>query len=36
MDINETACEDVDWINLAWDRVQWWALANMVLNLQVP
>jgi hypothetical protein len=24
MDLKQTACEDVDWINLAKDSVQWW------------
>jgi hypothetical protein len=28
--------EGVDWIYLAQDRNQWWALVNMVMNLQVP
>jgi hypothetical protein len=27
--------EGVDWIHLAQDRDLWWALMNMVLNLQV-
>jgi hypothetical protein len=26
----------VNWIQLAQDKVQWWALVNMVMNLQVP
>jgi hypothetical protein len=26
----------VNWIELAQDRVQWWALVNMVKKLQVP
>jgi hypothetical protein len=25
-----------DWIQLAQDRVQWWAFVNMVMNLWVP
>jgi hypothetical protein len=25
-----------DWIDLAQDRSRWWALVNMVMNLQVP
>jgi hypothetical protein len=28
--------EDVNWMRLAQDRVQWWSLVNMVMNLQVP
>jgi hypothetical protein len=26
----------MDWLYLAQDRDQWWALVNMVMNLQVP
>jgi hypothetical protein len=26
----------VDWIDLAQDRDQWRALANMIMNLQLP
>jgi hypothetical protein len=26
----------MDWIDLAQDRDKWWALVNMVINLQVP
>jgi hypothetical protein len=36
MDFKEIGLEDVDWINLAEDRVQWCAVMNMVKNLQVP
>jgi hypothetical protein len=25
----------LDWIHLAQDRDQWWALVNMIMNLQV-
>jgi hypothetical protein len=32
----EIGHEGVDWINFAQDRAQWWALVNMVRNLQVP
>jgi hypothetical protein len=28
----EIGCEDVDWIQLAQDKVQWWALVNMTIN----
>jgi hypothetical protein len=28
--------EGVDWIQLAEDRVQQWALVNTVMNIQVP
>jgi hypothetical protein len=36
MDLREIGWDGMDWINLAQDRDQWRALANMVLNLQVP
>jgi hypothetical protein len=26
----------VDWMHLAQDRGQWWALVNMVINVSVP
>jgi len=26
----------MDWIHLAEDSIQWWALLNMIMNLQVP
>jgi hypothetical protein len=35
LDLKE-GCESVDWINLAQDTIQWQALLNPVLNLQVP
>jgi hypothetical protein len=34
MDLMEIWWEGVDWMHLAKD--QWWALVNMVMNLQVP
>jgi hypothetical protein len=36
MDIRETGVDVVKWIQLAQDRVQWWAFVNIVMNLQVP
>jgi hypothetical protein len=36
MDLREIVWEGVDWIHLAQNRVQWWALVNMVMNLGVP
>jgi hypothetical protein len=31
----ETGCEDVYWIHLDQDGIQWWDVVNMVLTLQV-
>jgi hypothetical protein len=28
--------EGVDWIHLAQDRDQWWAVVNVVINLHIP
>jgi hypothetical protein len=28
--------EVVDWMHLAQDRYQWWALVNLVINHQIP
>jgi hypothetical protein len=36
IDIKEIWWEGVGWIHLADDRDWWWALVNMVMNLQVP
>jgi hypothetical protein len=36
MDLREIEIEGVNWIQLAQDRVQWWACVNMVMNLCVP
>ena len=35
MDLQEVGCGDIDWIELAQDRVRWWALVNVVMNLRV-
>ena len=32
MDLMEIGCEDGRWMELAQDRVQWWALVLAVLN----
>jgi len=32
----EIGLEVVDWIHLARDRDEWWALVNTVMNLRVP
>jgi hypothetical protein len=36
MNLREIGWNDMDWIDLIQDRTQWRALANMVMNLQVP
>jgi len=36
MDLQEVGCGGVEWIELAWDRDRWWAIVNVVMNLQVP
>jgi hypothetical protein len=35
MDLKEIGRDDVDWIHLAQDRVQWLAFVNTVMNLLV-
>jgi hypothetical protein len=35
MDLRETGCEGVEWINLAQDRDRWRAVVNAVMNLRV-
>jgi hypothetical protein len=35
-DLEEIGWEDVEWIHLNQDREWWKALANIVMNLQVP
>jgi hypothetical protein len=36
LDLGEIGIDEVNWIQLAQDRVQWWAFVNTVMNLQVP
>jgi hypothetical protein len=36
MDLRETGIYEANWIRLAWDRVQWRAFLNTVINLLVP
>jgi hypothetical protein len=36
MDLGEMAIDGANWIQLAQDRVQWWAFMNTVMNLRVP
>jgi hypothetical protein len=35
MDLREIKIDGVNWIQLAYDRVHWWAFVNMVMNLQI-
>jgi hypothetical protein len=34
--LREIGIDEVNWIQLAWDRVQWQDFVKMVMNLQVP
>jgi hypothetical protein len=34
--LKEKQSEDVEWIHMAQNRVQWQVLANTVMNLSVP
>jgi len=36
IDIQETGCEVMDWIDLAQGRDRWRALVTAVMNLRVP
>jgi hypothetical protein len=38
MDVRELGCEGVEWLELTQDRVEWWAIVNLVpvMNLWVP
>jgi hypothetical protein len=36
MDLKEIWCEDLYWIHLAQDRIQWWVLVNTIMNHWVP
>jgi hypothetical protein len=36
MDLGETGCSGVDWIDLVQDSDKWRALVNEVVNLRVP
>jgi hypothetical protein len=36
IDLREIGWDGVDWIDLAQDRDQWWALVDAVMNLRLP
>jgi hypothetical protein len=36
MDLQGLGWEGMDWIAVAQDKDRWWALVNVVMNLQVP
>jgi hypothetical protein len=36
MDLGEIGCGDVDWTQLAQDRVQWQALVVTIMNFRFP
>jgi len=36
IDLQEVGNGSMDWLKPAQDKDRWWALANVVMNLQVP
>jgi hypothetical protein len=36
MNLGEMGWGGFDWIGLAWDKYQWMALVNIVMNFRVP
>jgi len=36
MDLRKIGWYGVVWIHLVQEKVQWWGLVNMVMNLQIP
>jgi hypothetical protein len=36
MEVQAVGCVGMDWISVAQDRGRWWAVVNVVMNLQVP
>ena len=35
VDLKDVGWESVDWIDLAYDRDEWWGLMNTAINLHV-
>jgi transcription termination factor 2 len=36
LDLREMGVDGANWIQLAQDRVQWWAFVSRIINLRVP
>jgi hypothetical protein len=36
MDFKETECEAMDWIQMARDRILWWAVVSTAMNIWFP
>jgi len=36
MGVRQTDWKGIDWIHLPQERDGWWALVNMVMNIQLP
>jgi len=36
MDLKKLRWQGVDWVQLAQDGVQWWAVVNIVMDIKVP
>jgi hypothetical protein len=36
LELRETGLDGANWIQLAQDRVQWWAFVNTVMKVRVP
>jgi hypothetical protein len=36
LNLTEIGIDGVNWIQLARDRVKWWAFVNTVMNIRVP
>jgi len=36
MDVQETGCESVNWVDISQDRDKWCAIVKKVLNIRFP